>query len=245
MKKEYIILVSPDYLNQIIHESEPFSFYIKGYSNPSEAKNNLFTTNQSSILGYLIVYEELPLDISDIVNFINYINLVGDKSTVVTFCLNSPEGFEEYLRPNIDVNNINFQYFLEFEVMTDSFIKRNLFGSIIRLKKKAYEEEVKYTRVETSNFNSNVPMVLPSNITKVLEPIDILEDFQTTVKYDNVLNSNMDNEMVKFLRTCRIKYRFDEIISFNSMVTNLSIFSEYKEHKILYDTICKMIEEGK
>lgn len=239
--EKYIYCISPEYSGPLVQESSPFKFETKVFTDCVLGYNHLIMTNQSSILGYLFLYEEIPEDPTDLVDLINFINYIGDKETVVLLAVNNSKGLD-YLLTFLNTENIDFGYLSEFEVVTDSFIKRNLFGSILVKKYKPYLDEIVDFKMVTSfNSNKNLVPVLPNDILSILAPINKLIDVRYTVENDEILNEFKDNALVSYLRINRIKKLFGEEVDYEGMVSRVDASDV---NNILYRTVCVMIEEG-
>ena len=140
--EKFVYLVTPDYMLPVIEESRLYSFFIKAYPNAKSGYRNLSQTNLSSILGFIFFYEELPEDLTYLVKFINFLNLIGDKETLVLLAVNYPDGVEDFLLPKLRTNKITFKYITDFEIVTDSFIKRSLLGSVVLHNFEPYIESI-------------------------------------------------------------------------------------------------------
>lgn len=242
MKDKFIYLVTPDYMLAIIEESKGYSFSIKAYSDAHTAYTKLAFTNQSSILGYLLVYEELPEILDDLVNFINFLNLVGSKDTVVLLAVNDPSGLEDTLIPAIHTGNITFMYFTEYDVMTDLVIRKNLFGSLIIKKFQPYVESVELPKfVTTFNTNKNLVPVLPEDILLIFEPIKILDTVEFTIKHDMVMKSYSNNALLSYMRLNRIYAHFGKEIDIDGML--IRIKDSINIDKVLYRVVCDIIKK--
>ena len=242
MNGKFIYLVTPDYMLAIIEESKDYSFSIKAYSDEEMAYKNLAFTNQTSILGYLLVYEELPEDLTDLIIFINFLNLIGSKDTVVLLAVNDPSGLEDYLLPNLKTNNINFMYFTEYEIMTDLVIRHNLFGSIIINKFDPYIENVNIPNFVTSfNSNKNLVPVLPNDILLIFNPIYKLDTIEVTIKHDEVMKNHSDNSLVSYIRLNRIYAMFGKEVDYGGMLFRVNSASNID--KVLYRVVCQVIKD--
>ena len=240
MKDKFVYLVTPDYMLAIIEESKGYSFSIKAYSDAKMAYNKLAFTNQSSVLGYLLVYEELPEILDDIVNFINFLNLVGSKDTIVLLAVNDPDGLEDTLFPALHTDNITFLYLTEYEVMTDLVIRRNLFGSIIIKKFKPYTERVELPNYVTSfNSNKNLVPVLPEDILLIFEPIKILDTVEFTIKHDTVMKNYSENTLLCYIRLNRIYAHSGMEVDYDGMISRIRESSNID--KVLYEVVCDII----
>lgn len=242
MRNKYIYLVTPDYMLAVIEESKGYSFSIKGYPNAKVAYDKLALTNQSSILGYLLVYEELPEILNDIVDFINFLNLIGTKDTVVLLAVNDPSGLEDVLLPALKYNNITFMYFTDFEVMTDMVIRKNLFGSIIIKKFNPYNETVDLPKFVTSfNSNKNLVPVLPEDILLIFEPIKVLDTVDYTIKHDFVMQNYSNNSLLSYIRLNRIYAHCGLPIDEEGMISRIRESTNID--KILYKVVCSIVKD--
>lgn len=241
MIEKFMYVVSPDYLMPVIRQSRDYSFKIKGFSDCKRAYNNLATTNQANILGYILLYEEVPDNSTDLVEFINFLNLIGDKDTLVLLSFKDTDGFEQLLS-YLEVDNITFMYYNDFEVLTDLVIKRNLFGSILIRRFRPYKDiDEPLNLVTTYNQNSNVVPVLPKDILMILSPIVKYDNSQHTIDNDVVIQSYKDS-IICYLRINRIKRQFGEEVDYEGMINRVN--SVEGIDKVLYTTVVNMISSG-
>ena len=218
MKDKFVYLVTPDYMLPVIEESKLYSFFIKAYPSAKVGYNNLVNTNFSSILGFVFFYEELPENLTYLVKFINFLNTIGDKDLLVVLAVNNPEGVKDYLFRKIKVDNITFKYITDFEIVTDSFIKKSIFGSVVLHNFEPYIESVTPIK-EVSTFNRNEPLssILPTDILQILSPVVELTDSDTTIKHDLVMNSSDDNGLMKYMRINYIRAHFGDSLDVDGM----------------------------
>lgn len=243
MRDNYIYLVTPDYMLAIVKESSAYSFKIKGYSDCARASKSLVKTNQQSILGYLIVYEELPEDLTDLVRFINLINRVGDKDTVVLLCLDNDDGLTDYLIPAIKTDNINFMYTSGYDVMTDRFIRGTLFGTIISKKFKPYVDELQVNELVTSyNYNLGVKPVLPQDILLILSPVVKLDTLENTRIHDVVLKEHINDSLLAYLRLNRLNAVFGREVDVEGAMNRIKMTPNID--KVLYEIALNIIVRG-
>ena len=199
MVERFMYVVSPEYLMPIVEQSKDYSFKVKGFSDCTRAYNNLAGTNQANILGYILVYEEVPDNSTDLVEFINFVNLIGTKDTIVLVAFRDTDGFEQ-LMYFLELDNITFMYYNDFEVLTDLVIRRNLFGSILVRKFRPYRDiDEPLNLVTTYNQNSNIVPVLPKDILVILSPIIKYDSSQHTIDNDVVVESYKDS-IICYLR---------------------------------------------
>lgn len=241
MVERFMYVVSPEYLMPIVEQSKDYSFKVKGFSDCTRAYNNLAGTNQANILGYILVYEEVPDNSTDLVEFINFVNLIGTKDTIVLVAFRYTDGFEQ-LMDFLELDNITFMYYNDFEVLTDLVIRRNLFGSILVRKFRPYRDiDEPLNLVTTYNQNSNIVPVLPKDILVILSPIIKYDSSQHTIDNDVVVESYKDS-IICYLRINRIKRMFDEEVDFDGMMSRIN--NTEGIDKVLYSTVVNMICSG-
>lgn len=241
MVERFMYVVSPEYLMPIVEQSKDYSFKVKGFSDCTRAYNNLAGTNQANILGYILVYEEVPDNSTDLVEFINFVNLIGTKDTIVLVAFRDIDGFEQ-LMDFLELDNITFMYYNDFEVLTDLVIRRNLFGSILVRKFRPYRDiDEPLNLVTTYNQNSNIVPVLPKDILVILSPIIKYDNSQHTIDNDVVVESYKDS-IICYLRINRIKRMFDEEVDFDGMMSRINNMEGID--KVLYSTVVNMLCSG-
>ena len=241
MVERFMYVVSPEYLMPIVEQSKDYSFKVKGFPDCTRAYNNLAGTNQANILGYILVYEEVPDNSTDLVEFINFVNLIGTKDTIVLVAFRDTDGFEQ-LMDFLELDNITFMYYNDFEVLTDLVIRRNLFGSILVRKFRPYRDiDEPLNLVTTYNQNSNIVPVLPKDILVILSPIIKYDSSQHTIDNDVVVESYKDS-IICYLRINRIKRMFDEEVDFDGMMSRIN--NTEGIDKVLYSTVVNMICSG-
>ena len=241
MVERFMYVVSPEYLMPIVEQSKDYSFKVKGFSDCTRAYNNLAGTNQANILGYILVYEEVPDNSTDLVEFINFVNLIGTKYNIVLVAFRDTDGFEQ-LMDFLELDNITFMYYNDFEVLTDLVIRRNLFGSILVRKFRPYRDiDEPLNLVTTYNQNSNIVPVLPKDILVILSPIIKYDSSQHTIDNDVVVES-YKGSIICYLRINRIKRMFDEEVDFDGMMSRIN--NTEGIDKVLYSTVVNMICSG-
>lgn len=240
MIEKFVYLVTPDYMLPVIEESKLYSFFIKAYPNAKSGYNNLISTNLSSILGFVFLYEELPEDLTYLVKFINFLNVIGNKKTLVVLAVNNPDGVKDYLLRKIRTDNIVFKYTTEFEIVTDSFIKRSIFGSIVLHNFDPYVESINVLK-EITTFNSNEALtpILPNDILQILSPVVKLNNSDNTIKHDIVMNSVKDNGLLMYMRINYIKASFGDEIDVKGMHSRVDAIEGL--NKIVYGSVINII----
>lgn len=239
--RKNIVCISPEYAKPMLKESARFSFDVNVFPNAEIAYSNLIKINQHTILGYVLLYDKIPEDPSDLINFINFINLIGDRETIVILAIKDSKGFN-ILMDYVEVDNITFLHIIDFECVTDTFIKRNLYGSILIRKFRPYEDRVELFKSQSQfQFNDRLFPVLPKDVLAILSPVRKLIDSTYTIESDKILHENKDNALVYYLRLNRIKKLFGEEIDYEGMLDRVESSGV---NKILYSIVCLMIEGG-
>lgn len=236
-----VYLTTPDYMRAFIVESKMYSFSVKAYPNSRSAYQHLFQTNLSSILGFVFFYEELPEDLTYLVRFINFLNLIGNKDTLVLLAVNDPDGVKDYLFPNIKTGNITFKYITDFSPVTDSFIKRSLLGTVVLHNFEPYVETINSMK-EVTSYNSNEPLtpILSGDILSILSPIFRLNNSDNTIKHDEVMLNSKNNGLVMYLRINFIKASFGDEIDLEGMKKRVDSVDGL--NRILYYSIINIIK---
>lgn len=240
MVEKFVYLVTPDYMLPVIEESKMYSFFMKAYPDAKSGYNNLINTNLSSVLGFVFFYEELPEDLTYLVKFINFLNVIGDKNTLVVLAVNNPDGVRDYLFKKIRTDNITFKYTTEFEIVTDSFIKRSIFGSIVLHNFDPYVESIK-TLNEVTTFNSNEALtpILPNDILQILSPVVKLNNSDNTIKHDIVMNTVKDNGLLMYMRINYIRASFGDDLDVEGMHSRVNAIDGL--NKIVYGSVINII----
>ena len=241
MSDKFVYVVSPDYLMPMVVESKMYSFYVKAYHNAKVAYDNLCKTNLSSVLGFILFYEELPDNLTYIIKFINFMNIIGTKDTLVILAVNDPEGVTDFLIPKLHVKNITFKYITGFEVVTDSFIRKSLYGSVVLHNYDPYVESIKPYK-EVTSFNSNIALtpILSNDVVSILSPVVKLNNSENTIKHDLIMNSPSDSNLMLYMRMNYIKASFGEEIDEEGMLARIKALDGI--NTIVYKSIISIMK---
>lgn len=216
MKVMYV--VSPDYLLAFEKESEEFSFYIQGYREfvPSTnqsgiyktAISELYKTNINDIVGFIVLVDDLQYYINDLNLFLQQANMVcqGHRRRVVIGSISAKS--DKYLSmlnptPNLDIYRVT-----NIGIVTDTVIKRELFGTIIMGK-------APYKFLDSSNTSTtykDLPVlkykpIFSKVVLGVLDPVTVIsDDFRKVLSYDSVYRSLLDEgeDILAFIRLIKI-----------------------------------------
>lgn len=216
MKVMYV--VSPDYLLAFEKESAEFSFYIQGYREfvPSSnqdyvyktAISELYKTNVNDIVGFIILVDDLQYYINDLNLFLQQANIVckGHRKRVVIGSISAKS--DKYLSMLHPTPNLDLYRVTNIGIVTDTVIKRELFGTIIMGK-------APYKFLDSSNKTTtykDLPVlkykpVFSKVILGILDPVIVIsDDFRKVLSYDSVYRNLLEQgeEILAFIRLIKI-----------------------------------------
>lgn len=205
-----IYVVSPDYLEAILNESQKYSFAIQGYGDLDRACKGLCYVNVLDILGFGYVADTFPEPGSPLydkfINFVSKCSLLGaDKKFVLVTKETVPDIGGDLYR----FSNLEFVSVVEKNGFTDITLNRNFFGSILLANYQPYnfngEHEEAYHLSDCSCRVLKCPKVIPDFMLDILAPVSRLDSCASTIENDPVICRYVDsNEVVLSLRTIKI-----------------------------------------
>lgn len=168
-----IIAYSPTYLRFLKEESLGYKFKFQGYGNLDKASKGLLKVNASEVYGFCVVLDELPENTSALSKFLRACDIMSLGSRTrkrFVFSLQDSSGLYQYLKKG-GYKNLDF-YSADFSILTDLFIKQEIFGSILEGYLNPYTEKISGRAKPNFSLNSlkAVP-VFPASTMKVVEPI--------------------------------------------------------------------------
>lgn len=198
-----VILLSPDYLDDLFNESEKYSFTIHGYGNPNLASRGLLYVNASEILGFAAVFEMFPTEGSvDFMNFLSFVkkcDLLGiEKKFVIVSRSKIP-----IQRLQKEVKWLKVEAISDLDFLTDTIINKSIFGNILLDNYEPYQihPEVKMVIGELESPTLSYTPAVPEFATDVFKPVNKMDNWENTVKYDQVIQKYRDvNILVVELR---------------------------------------------
>ena len=207
-----IFAVSPSYLRYIREESLKYQFKLQGYGSLSKALDGLMKTNASEIGGFILVVDRLPDNKSMLYEFIRLCDMISENSSPVkrfVFGLQDDSGLLPFLKES-GFKNLEF-YLSKFEIVTDSFIKKDMFGTILDSYYKPYNSNLEYKIKSTSTLKGlkYIPP-LPVAVAKCLSPVAMLESVESSIDLDLYLKDLKSvSEIYYQLRLFGIKRKYD------------------------------------
>jgi hypothetical protein len=242
-----IFAISPHYLKYILYESKEYNFKIQGYGSFSDAKSGLMKTNASEIYGFIVMVDDFgTIDWKQMKEFMSLSSIVSDgskKRKRFLFAVKNDSGMLN-LFSSKDYQAIDF-FLAKFEVMTDLFIRQEVFGTILNGYLKPYVENSednfelgKYRPVKSLSY---VPL-FSNTAMKSLERIKVRSTKNETViedEYLEVLKS--ESEFFYTLRLFGIEKNFHSDIKSNKYLEEylrkMGGGSMYIQYKMMYEYV--------
>ena len=209
-----IFVISPDYLEVCFKEAKGYSFFLQGYGSVEEATKGLIKTNVSDILGFVYLASTLPDDLNPLVDFMVKCNLMhGNKKFL--FALSDNSNLSNIFNA-VKFDYLKISYLPNVEVVTDSVINRDVFGSILLDNYKPYlfTPEEKPVLSDFS-FNKMVYKPLfPDSFLDCLQPVEKLDSVERTLLYDTVYQNSLQlNPLLAEIRKGFVLRDFGHVIN--------------------------------
>lgn len=211
-----IVAISPSYLNHIKAESEDYNFILQGYGDINQAMargsnpevRGLRATNPSEICGFAVVLDQLPANTKKLLEFMKICDMisVGGK-----FRKRFVLGLQDTNGVNALVRSGNFKnldvYVCKFEIMTDLFIRREIFGLLLSAYYKPYardqETTASFKKLKVPEGLRYTPLFSPADMRSV-EEVRVRATLEETIIEDLHLDwlkgvSSFHYDLRKFL----------------------------------------------
>lgn len=240
---KFIYCITDSYVDAFIQEAEGYSFALKCYCNCLSGLQNLAMTSTVDVLGYVIaIYDDMK-DITDLVNLVNSINSVSTNTPVVLYF--REEIIVDDLLVHVERDNIKLFHVPFTELFTDRFIKKEIFGTII---KEVFNPYVTMNSVLSEEHIGPVTQrfdpVFSKNIMMLTEPVISAPDIQRAVELDWVLKAlEEDNDdILYFLRAEQLNIKYNVLsesrdIIFRSLMETCSDAEQVIYYKVIYNLI--------
>lgn len=249
----YIVAVSPEHTRGLSEEIKPYSHSLAAYGNFEAASSGLRKLNSAEILGFLIILEDIPDDLQAFIKYIKRCNMISTGSPVrkrLVIALQDQSDDIKFSDTSI-FSELDF-YRLRYERMTDSFIKRDLFGLLLRAQNHPYKKKesvsvdfAKYSSKQSLQYN---PLFSPVDML-ALEDVQLRDDLHHTLVEDLPLAKLQDSSSFHYLlRKHAITKLFDESSHDNQDLLNYIADQSSKEKlqlSLLYKSVQRGIVNGK
>lgn len=247
---KYLYFVSDSYVKAIDKEVEDYSFDCKIYPSIKTARKFLIASNISEVLAFVFLLDKVSnTDYNDLLDLLEKIDEISPKDKLVIISINDETIYDDMVNEcvfkNIRLFTVNYP-----EVVTDSFIKRDLVGTVLINLFDPYIEK-KPNKLKTSNDYKNKIVtyepIIDSRIFWLLEPIEPTLELRRCINNDEVLKRCEDKDQILyFLRIQQIYNEFNEEFSSEEMLENLLKDDNYSDfNKIVYRVIFKLIKDNK
>lgn len=245
-----IYVVSPDYLEAVLDESQKYSFAIQGYGDLDRACRGLCYVNVLDILGFGYIADTFPepgsLLYDKFINFVSKCSLLGaDRKFMLITKEAVPDLGEDLSR----FSNLKFASVVEKNGFTDITINRSFFGSILLANYQPYnfngEQEETYHLSDYCCRTLKFPKVVPDLMLDIFEPVRRLTDCAATIENDQVICRYADNnKVVLSLRTIKIMKQFGENYEAEKRAVLHDIEKMPEVLYGLYTSVLAMIEDN-
>ena len=131
-----IFVVSPDYLPALCEEAEKYQTSVMAFGSVELALEGLDRVMISDVIGFAFLGSRLPQNLNQ---FCEFLKLIDQYETRVKFKFLLDRKDTTYKKINYNAfKNIDFYYASFDEVLTDQFVNKELFGSLLLDKFKPY-----------------------------------------------------------------------------------------------------------
>lgn len=206
-----IYVVSPDFLEALYTEAKKYTFCIQGYGNLNDALTGLLKTNISDILGFCYVGTELFYEKSMISDYLKTCNMLcRNNAKKFIFALQNSKGLAEVLQMS-EFGNLKVSYLPDFEILTDTVINKQLFGSILLDNYEPYLlRDEQSAVVKAENPALQYQTLFSDYVLQCLDPVDKLATFEDTKLNDSIYQEYVnDKSDLAYIRECKIRKLFD------------------------------------
>lgn len=217
------------------------------------AISRLNTVNASELIGFIVFLDYIPKDeYKELLRkFLYKCNIIcSNKSLPLVVCVRELTGFSKLLP---DDNNLNIHIVSGYEFITDTIIKRDIFGTILK--------ETRDPISIKDNSNNDIDRVinrlsfnkiLPNVILNCFKKVVFYDSLEDTLSKDLILYSLKDNYLLNCLREIRINFihsRFNKSFEFTTNIYELDnkgfcICKSLERFLNKEDIECKDIERG-
>ncbi len=200
-----IFMVSPNYLEKSYNEALKYEFTLQGYGSCENGSKGLLKINVTDILGYVYFAQKLPADLSSLEEFIYRCNLMGGNKKFIFALLDSSRINQLNLK---NYHNLRFGLINVEEIVTDTLINRDIFGTLL------LDNYAPYSAEECSNgipenqyvYRLRYKPLFSSYILDCLRKINRAESFEQTLMNDEIyLKYCKDNSILAKFREYYIK----------------------------------------
>lgn len=237
-----IFVVSPDYLEACYKEAQGYDFFLQGYGSLEAASKGLLKTNAFDILGFVYLAQALPEDLNPLVNFMLKCNLLHSNRKFI-FALQDNSNLSNIFNA-VKFDNLRISYLPSVEVVTDSIINKDIFGSILLDNYKPYLLQPE-ERPALSDFSFNKLVykpLFPDSFLRCLDPVEKLDSVEHTLLYDSIYQDYTTfNPKLAEIRKGFVLREFGHTISKKDY---LDLIKDESVNYCLYRVLVQALTEG-
>lgn len=200
-----IFMVSPNYLEISYNEALKYEFTLQGYGSCENGSKGLLKINVTDVLGYVYFAQRLPADLSSLEEFIYRCNLMGGNRKFIFALLDTSRINQLNLK---SYHNLRFGLINIEEIVTDTVINRDIFGSLLLDNYTPYSiEGIDNTIPENQYvYRLRYKPLFSSYILDCLRKVNRAESFEQTLMNDEIyLKYCKDNSILAKFREYYIK----------------------------------------
>lgn len=208
---DIIFAVSPDYLEPLYTEAKKYDFCLQGYGAAVSARQGLLKTNVADILGFIYVADELLDEPDELVSYLNTLNMIsrGSRRKMI-FALQHNKGLADILH-RAEIENLDIVMLNGLEVVTDTVINKQLYGSILLDNYDPYElvKHDKSTDFGQTKLLQYKPL-FSDYVLKCLAEVETFDTYEETCVNDGILQEYcQDKSDLAKIRDAKIRKLFD------------------------------------
>ena len=200
-----IFMISPNYLEISYNEALKYEFTLQGYGSCENGSKGLLKINVTDVLGYVYFAHSLPKDLASLEEFIYRCNLMGGNKKFIFALLDTSRINFLNLR---NYHNLRFGIVNIEEIVTDTVINRDIFGSLLLDNFSPYNtESSKETSTESQYvYRLRYKPLFSSYVLDCLKKVNRTDSFEQTLMNDEVyLRYCKDNSILAKFREFYIK----------------------------------------
>jgi hypothetical protein len=242
----YVFSVSPQYLRHLKSESEDYKFKFQGYGNFEDACAGLMKTNASEFYGFVILFDSLPQSKSKLTRFIKLCDMISENSPNpkrMVFGVKDEKDLLPFIKA-LKTKHLEL-YYAKFEILTDTFIKKELFGTILDSYLRPYGERNSSAKILTKGASLKglkYEPVLSGPVLDSLSPVEVHDTVTSTITRDRYLSElKSTNDFLYKLRLFKIRRCFpDEPLTdleLESIIESLADVQVRTRYRLLYTQV--------
>lgn len=203
-----VFVISPDFLESILKESEKYSFEIQGYGNFKTACKRLMCVNATDLLGFVYL-SKTPCKVGseEYKSMLEFLHLCDLAEMNKKFLIMSQASLTDFSSLASKYKSIRFALLQNIEFVTDNVLNKDVFGSILLDNYEPYKfsKEKPVVLGDYSCPRLEWKGLLPPALFEVEEKVHPLEELEDTLENDVVMMKYKNNPLISKLRELVIR----------------------------------------